>query len=281
MTRRAAIVTVGAVLLLTPASAGAQQPQATAGVQDPRPAASADEPRRTKDAVEPRRRSPDVDEPRLRELVRPPSRKRGAVVARIVAPTHARVRPLARRGRWRVGTQTAWSGQPQTLLVLRAATRKGREWVKVLLPVRPNGSAGWIPRNRVALRRTPYWIDVRTAARRVTVYREGRRIRSFPAVVGAPGTPTPLGLAAIYERNRQPDAGAFLGPWALPLTIMSNVLADYGGGPGRVGIHGRAGASLQDPLGSARSHGCIRVPNGRVSWMAAHVLAGTPVRIRR
>jgi lipoprotein-anchoring transpeptidase ErfK/SrfK len=216
-----------------------------------------------------------------RERVLPPSRAHGSTVARIVAPTVARVRPMpGRRGRT-LSTQTAWSGQPQTLLVLDAATRRGRAWVKLLLPVRPNGSAGWVPRDRVALRRTGYWIEVRTGARLVTVYREGERLRRFRAVVGAPGTPTPLGLAAVYERNRQPDPGGFLGPWAMPLTILSNVLEDYGGGPGRVGIHGRAGASLLDPLGSARSHGCIRIDNRHVSWMAAHVPAGTPVRIRR
>jgi lipoprotein-anchoring transpeptidase ErfK/SrfK len=217
----------------------------------------------------------------LAEMSRGPSRRLGATVARIVTPTFARVRPRTpKRGR-RLGVQTAWSQQPQTLLVLDAAVRGGREWVKVLLPVRPNGSAGWVPRARVALGRSSYWIQIRTDARRVTVLRNGRRVRRFRAVVGAPGTPTPLGLAAIYERNRQPNPGGFLGPWALPLTVMSNVLDNYGGGPGRVGIHGRAGASLQDPLGSARSHGCIRIPNGQVSWIARNVPAGTPVLIRR
>jgi lipoprotein-anchoring transpeptidase ErfK/SrfK len=212
---------------------------------------------------------------------RPPSLKRGSTVARIVAPAFARVRPKTARRGWPLSTQTAWSGQPQTLLVLDSVYRRGRQWLKLLLPLRPNGSAGWVPRDRVALRRTGYWIQVRTDARLVTVYRKGKRVRRFRAVVGAPGTPTPLGLAATYERNRQPNAGGFLGPWALPLTIMSNVLENYGGGPGRVGIHGRAGASLLDPLGSARSHGCIRVDNQHISWLAAHVPAGTPVRIRR
>ena len=99
-------------------------------------------------------------------------------------------------------------------------------------------------------------------------------------MTGAPGTPTPHGLAAIYERNRQPDPGGFLGPWALSLTAHSNVLESYGGGPGRVAIHGRAGASLRDPLGSARSHGCIRITSRAVSWLARHVPPGTPVRVR-
>jgi lipoprotein-anchoring transpeptidase ErfK/SrfK len=213
--------------------------------------------------------------------VRPPSRRRGSTVARIVAPTFARARLGSPRRGWRVSTQTAWSGQPQTLLVMDATSRDGREWVKVLLAERPNGSAGWVPRNKVLLRRTRYWVIVRTRTRRVTVYRDGRRTRRFRAVVGAPGTPTPHGLAAIYEQNRQSDPSAFLGPWALPLTALSNVLESYGGGPGRVAIHGRAGASLRDPLGSARSHGCIRIANTNISWMAAKLPTGTPIRLRR
>jgi lipoprotein-anchoring transpeptidase ErfK/SrfK len=167
------------------------------------------------------------------------------------------------------------------LLVLDAATVGGREWVKLLLAKRPNGSAGWVPRDRVALDRTRYWVTVRVRSRRVTVYRDGKRVRHFRSVVGAPRTPTPIGLAAIYERNRQPDPQAFLGPWALSLTSLSNVLESYGGGPGRVAIHGRAGASLRDPLGSARSHGCVRVNNDAIRWMAGRLPAGTPVRVTR
>jgi lipoprotein-anchoring transpeptidase ErfK/SrfK len=209
-----------------------------------------------------------------------PSRRHGSTIARIVAPTFARPRLASPRRARPVDVDTAWSGQPQTLLVLAAATSKGREWLKVLLPTRPNGSQGWVPRDNVVLAHTRYWIDIRTSSRRVTIYRGGIRIRRFRAVVGAPATPTPTGLAAVYEHNRQPDPREFLGPWALPLTIMSNVLENYGGGPGRVAIHGRGGASLQDPLGSARSHGCIRVNNKDISWMAAHIRAGVPVRIR-
>jgi lipoprotein-anchoring transpeptidase ErfK/SrfK len=136
-------------------------------------------------------------------------------------------------------------------------------------------------RDKAVLTHTRYWIEVRTASRRVTVFRDGKAVRRFRAVVGRPATPTPHGLAAIYERNRQPDPHAFLGTWALSLTAFSDVLQNFGGGPGRVAIHGRAGTSLRDPLGSARSHGCIRVNNADVNWMARRVPAGTPVRLRR
>ena len=225
----------------------------------------------------------DDDEPPQEPLPRVarPSRRRGATVARIVAPSFARARlDSARRG-WAVKTSTAWSGQAQTLLALDIAERRGRGWVKVLLANRPNGSAGWVPLDNVVLGRTPWWIEVRTAARRVTVFRSGKRVRAFRAVVGAPRTPTPHVLSAIYERNRQPNPREFLGPWVLSLTSLSNVLDNYGGGPGRVAIHGRAGASFRDPLGSARSHGCIRIDNGPISWMAARIPPGTPVDLRR
>jgi lipoprotein-anchoring transpeptidase ErfK/SrfK len=247
------VLSVVVVGLLAPSAARAQEPAPT----DP----------------------PALEEPPFE--VAAPSRAKGATVARIVAPTFARARLNSAKRGWRVRTATAWSGQPQVLLVLDSATVDGRDWVKLLLANRPNGSAGWVPRDRVVLKRTRYWVTVRVRQRRVTVYRDGKRARRFRAVVGASRTPTPLGLAAIYERNRQPDPGAFLGPWALSLTSLSNVLESYGGGPGRVAIHGRAGASLQDPLGTARSHGCIRVNNDDVRWMAAKVPVGTPVRVKR
>jgi lipoprotein-anchoring transpeptidase ErfK/SrfK len=240
--------------------------------------AGADEPPSTEVGA---RQGSATERTRDRQAVRPPLRRRGSTVARIAAPTFARAHLKSARRGWPVSTQTAWSGQPQRLLVLDAASRHGRAWVKVLLAVRPNGSAGWIPRDKVVLERTRYWIEIRTHARQVTVFRDGKRVQRFRAVVGAPGTPTPRGLAAIYERNRQPNPGGFLGPWALPLTIFSNVLESFGGGPGRVAIHGRAGASLRDPLGSARSHGCVRIENRRISWIVDKVPAGTPIRIRR
>lgn len=180
---------------------------------------------------------------------------------------------------WWVGTATSWTGEPQLLTVLGSAEHDGRQWLRVLLPIRPNDTRGWIPRDNVVLVSTPYWIAVNKSARWVTVYRKGKLIHRFRAVIGKPATPTPDGLAAIYEVDPQSPPTGFLGPWALPLTIFSNVLNNFGGGPGRVAIHGRDGASLNDPLGSARSHGCIRIDNAAIDWMATNVLQGTPVQI--
>jgi lipoprotein-anchoring transpeptidase ErfK/SrfK len=210
-----------------------------------------------------------------------PSKANGATIARVITPTFARRFVGSARQARRVEASTSWSHQPQVLLVLAATTQDGQDWVQVRLGDRPNNAAGWIPREHVRLGHTDYWVEVSRSARRVAVYRKGKQLRSFKAVVGKLGTPTPLGLSAIYERNRQPNPHAFLGPWSLSLTSHSNVLQNFGGGPGRVAIHGRAGASLRDPLGSARSHGCIRVDNRNVSWMASHLPQGTPVMVTR
>lgn len=208
-----------------------------------------------------------------------PSRHGGAMLAQIVVGAEARAGPGEGRRVWWVGTATSWSAEPQVLLVLGSAVRHGRRWLRVLLPIRPDGATGWIPRENAALVSTRYWITVDKRARTVTIYRDDRLLQRYDAVIGKPATPTPDGLAAIYEKDPQPDPGGFLGPWALPLTAFSNVLENFGGGPGRIAIHGRDGASLQDPLGSARSHGCIRIDNGPIVWMAQHIPQGTPVQI--
>ncbi len=170
------------------------------------------------------------------------------------------------------------------LLVLRAARdREGRCWLRVRLPSRPNHATAWVRADRVLLRPTRWRIVVAPGARTISVYHDGDLRRRFRVVVGAPGTPTPRGLFSIVGVWRWNPAD-FLGSYILPLTAHSNVLQEFGGGDGRVGIHGRGGASLLDPLGSARSHGCIRLSNKAINWIVrkvgAHGLPGVPVRVR-
>jgi hypothetical protein len=204
---------------------------------------------------------------------------RMAHLAQVVLPTAIRARPGRGAPRGRLATEARWGGGPVRLLVLRSARdRRGRRWLRVRLPDRPNDRAGWIRADHTRMRRTRWRVIVSTGARTVEVRRGGRTVRRFAAVVGAAVTPTPRGLFAISERIRQ--AGGVLGPWALHLTAHSQVLGDYGGGKGRVAIHGRSGALLADPLGTAASHGCIRVDNAAVSWLARRAIEGTPVVVR-
>lgn len=200
---------------------------------------------------------------------------RGQETATLIYGQDARVAP----GRGRVVTHVrAYRPLTRSETVLPVISRRtiGRSvWLKVRLPIRPDGSTGWISANGVLLARDPWKIDVHTGSAHATVYRDGRAVRSFAVVVGKPSTPTPHGHFFVAEVVY--EGGQVTGPWALATSAYSNVLQEFDGGPGQVALHGRIG--LPDPLGTASSHGCVRFANGDIAWLAARVPAGTPIDI--
>lgn len=173
------------------------------------------------------------------------------------------------------------------LLILGSkADSRGHVWYRIQLLQRPRGRSGYIDSDLALVTSNPYRVVVRLARRTVTVYRSGRMVRRASAVVGAPATPTPVGLFAIAKQIDcvQFRCGSgFVGSAINLLTAYSPVYQDIGfdGGAGIVAIHGRGVASLGDPLGSARSHGCVRVQNGAATWILKTLTPGTPVRIQR
>lgn len=216
-----------------------------------------------------------------RAQVSGPTAKR-AWIANLVTGADARRKPGRGRVVMRVRKRARWNGGPVGLLVLASReARDGSEWLKVRLPKRPNGRSGWIPADVARLETTPWRIVIRLRKRRVVVRKRGRVRFRTRAVIGAPLTPTPRGLFAVAERVKQPDPKGFLGPWALLVTGYSDTLRRFDGGPGQTAIHGRDGASLADPLGSARSRGCVRIRNQPVRRLARIAREGTPVKIRR
>ena len=171
---------------------------------------------------------------------------------------------------------------PWLLVLARPRVADNRCWVRVRLPWRPNNSAGWINASLVVVKRTQWRIDISRQRRTLTLFKAGRPVRTISTVVGKPSTPTPTGDFAIAWAVRW-HPNYFLGSWVLELTAHSDILRHYDRGDGTVGIHGRGGESLLDPLGSALSHGCIRLANGSIDWLVATVsrnwLPGTPVQI--
>ena len=153
----------------------------------------------------------------------------------------------------------------------------GAEWLHVLLPGRPNGHTGWIKRRATRSTITGWRIVIDTSSRRVTVYQQGRKIRAFKAIVGTPATPTPPGEFFVEEviRLRAGDVGA---PFALALSARSNVLQEFAGGPGQIALHGLR--NVGGVLGSAVSHGCVRLANDAMRWLNVRIGPGIPVTIR-
>jgi lipoprotein-anchoring transpeptidase ErfK/SrfK len=152
----------------------------------------------------------------------------------------------------------------------------GIAWLRVMLPGRPNGSSGWIAKQGTRAAGTGWRIAVSLGARLVTVYRHGRAVRRFAAVVGKPSTPTPTGSFFVEETLRM-SAGEPGGPYALALSARSNALQEFEGGPGQIALHGRD--NLGGVLGAAESHGCVRLATKSIDWLARRIGPGVPVRI--
>jgi lipoprotein-anchoring transpeptidase ErfK/SrfK len=169
------------------------------------------------------------------------------------------------------------TGEATTLPVLsRVIATGGAQWLHVMLPGRPDGLSGWIHQAGTRLLVTPWRIVVDLAARRVKAYRDGVLGGDFKAVVGKPSTPTPTGEFFVEEVLRMAPSEPG-GPYALALSARSNVLQEFEGGPGQIAIHGRE--NLGGTLGTAASHGCVRLATASIDWLAARIVAGTPVTI--
>jgi lipoprotein-anchoring transpeptidase ErfK/SrfK len=161
-------------------------------------------------------------------------------------------------------------------VLARATAKGGGAWVRVRLPGRPNGHSGWISADRTRRTVTQWRISIRLSTRRVTVYHRGRVEGRFRAVVGRPSTPTPRGQFFVEESVALSQLGA---PFALAISARSDVYQQFGGGPGQVALHGTTG--LAGALGTAASHGCIRLSARAITWLARRIGTGTPLTIRR
>jgi len=170
------------------------------------------------------------------------------------------------------------TGEQTTLPVIaRSIGAGGVRWLQVMLPGRPDGLTGWISQQQTRPLVTPWRIVVELSARRVMAYSDGRLVRSFQAVVGKTSTPTPTGEFFV-EEVLQMAPGEPGGPFALALSARSNVLQEFEGGPGQIAIHGRE--DLGGTLGSAASHGCIRLATASIDWLSTRIDPGTPVTIQ-
>ncbi|MCW2995153.1 MAG: L,D-transpeptidase [Conexibacter sp.] len=180
----------------------------------------------------------------------------------------------------RLGNVTATrplTGVHTVLPVLgRATASDGSPWLHVRLPGRPSGHTGWISAFGTRASSTGWAIVVRLSARSVAVYERGRLARRFSAVVGKPSTPTPRGRFFVEESMAL--AGAAAGaPFALATSARSHVLQEFDGGPGQIALHGMG--HLAGAPGTAVSHGCIRLTDAAITWMARRIGAGVPVRV--
>jgi len=163
-------------------------------------------------------------------------------------------------------------------LMLRAQRdARGREWVLVRIPGRPNGRTGWVLRKAVGnIHVTHQLVIVNRNALRMYFYDNGKRIWSAPVGIGAPSMPTPAGHFWINEDFTLPASNPYY-PYAFGTTDYST-LTDWPGG-GVVGIHGPYGAPWSAIPGRI-SHGCIRLRIPDDFWLGRHIHLGDPVLVQ-
>ncbi|MEA2468572.1 MAG: hypothetical protein QOJ57_2698, partial [Thermoleophilaceae bacterium] len=265
-----------AVALVCAAPAAAQVPLPPLGPQQPPPDQSP--PPNADDGQQQQPSSPGKRPDRPRKPVRAAvSNERtytrwANATKRAVA--RARPRPHARRvTRLRYDTE---DGFAEVYLVLaRYTDAKGRRWLKVRLPMRPNGRTGWVRRSSLGgLHTVRTFLRIDKHRLRATLFRDGRRIWRAPVGIGKHGTETPGGRFYIRERLKVPSRGSIYGPLAFGTSAYSK-LSDWPGG-GVVGIHGTNEPGL---IPGRPSHGCIRVRNEDIVRLGRLMPIGTPVRI--
>lgn len=166
--------------------------------------------------------------------------------------------------------------RPGVPLVFQAIDLSTEGWVEVLLPIRPNGSTGWIRSDDVSITYNPYRIDIDVESYELTVFRDGDEIMTTVIAIGTGDTPTPVGNFYLIELLRTNDESGPYGPFAYGLSGYSETLTTFNGGEGIIGIHG---TNRPDLLGTDVSHGCIRVPNDVIVSMTDYLPLGTPITI--
>jgi hypothetical protein len=179
----------------------------------------------------------------------------------------------------RVATDSGWTfqnpgpyepAQPFTMVV---EERRG-DWAKVQVPVRPNGTVGWVDVADVALSTTTYRIEISLTERMLRAYDSTELIAETAVVVGSPSTPTPTG--SFYVTDIVPQTSPSYGPVALATDAYSEVIDEFDSGVPVVAVHG---TNTPEYVGQARSNGCIRVPNEIIQQLADTMPQGTPVYI--
>jgi lipoprotein-anchoring transpeptidase ErfK/SrfK len=121
--------------------------------------------------------------------------------------------------------------------------------------------------------------------RRIYLYRGGDLEKTYPCAIGKPGYPTPRGDFKVVAKRYMPTWSNPGSSWAsdMPATIAPGPSTPLGvralniDAPG-IRIHGTTNIRS---VGSAASHGCMRVANGLIVDLYERVEVGTPVYIRQ
>jgi hypothetical protein len=179
----------------------------------------------------------------------------------------------------RYATATGWTFSNPTSLgdpfVMMVTERRG-DWLKVQVPVRPNGTEGWVSAADVTLSDHGQRIELRLGERVLRFYDGGDLVLETPVVIGKEETRTPTGRFYVTDTVSQSNPAGAFGPLAIATSAYSEQLDIFDDGVPVIALHGTNQPEL---MGQAVSNGCVRMPNDVVTKLGAQVQLGTPVDI--
>ena len=186
--------------------------------------------------------------------------------------------PGTERAYMHLDAENPW-GQRLRLLVIRGTTDDdGDIWLRIQLPIWPNGQAGWVAASDVRVAPTRERLVVDLSERELVRLREGRAVAKVPVAIGSAGTPTPPGRYFVWAKVDTDRPSGPYGKFILGLSGFSDSIEPWTEWPGqpRLAIHG-----TDDPgdAGHAVSKGCVRVWNALLRRLTDLPL-GTPVIIK-
>ena len=149
-------------------------------------------------------------------------------------------------------------------------------WVSALLPGRPNGQTGWIRASDVQVFTLDREVVVDLDARQLTVLSDGVVTFETPVAIGSEVSPTPTGTFFVTDAVQLTTPGGPWGPYAFGLSARSDVVTEFNGGDGIVGIHG---TNQPASIGNAASLGCVRLPNDVITLLWDIMAVGMKVTI--
>ncbi len=199
-----------------------------------------------------------------------------SVWATVEKPVAARKRPAAdSKVVGKLSTRTP-EGTTGNVLLLERAVIDGEIWLRVRLPILPNGTDGWVPRDALG---SYHYVTTNLVIDRkdlkATLYNRGKAVFTAPIGIGTSAAPTPAGKFYIRNKLAGFSGAAFYGPVAFGTSARSAVLTDWPDG-GYIGIHGTDTPRI---LPGRVSHGCIRLRNADIERLARMMPVGSPVTI--
>jgi lipoprotein-anchoring transpeptidase ErfK/SrfK len=127
-------------------------------------------------------------------------------------------------------------------------------------------------------------IELSLSQRRVTLYQGDQMLKSYPVAVGMPGWETPVGtfeIRTMYENPawRHPFEGYVVPSKDPKNPLGSRWMGFWKDDNGWAGFHGTADF-MRPSIGTAASHGCVRLYDEDAIEMYSLVSVGTPVIIK-